>query len=1152
MGTISLRKYHKLVKLDKSCVSKLELEEFSSIFGVQKEFKSSLSCDFEISCQVKDILVHKSNKENVVIPSLSPWLKQVRRYETLVGTKSPSPTHCREDLFFENEASKEYKQLLHNWLEDDKLDDDTQTQVSQNVLPRKADEEEKTSQNLSQEMVDVLNFWQSEVGKSDFSSTQNNESEDEGSDSDGSQFVEAVRNSWITMSQPASLFTADETEAFVVEQKKNKKRKKFVPEIEQIHERPFFSKKNDFLRNQKSTRLQTTSIVREGDTYFMPPKYKKTLPDPNGQIKTEKTNPRRLKEKDVGFLPTQDFVSSHGSFAIDAQEAFRSEQNFLWRVLVFELFARSQNGQMPNVFKDPILALAMRIVDIKSNEVAKDERQTFVVGQNVNSEYDLLTKFGKYVEEKDPDFILSYEMQKHGLGYILRRAERVGIKNYYRKLSRAVFGQQDRRHLNDSWGATTQSEFWLTGRYILNLWRIVRKNVTLRIYTLENVYQELLKKPLPYYSPSTIQMWFNRKEDIHQVIEHLFRRIEGVYSILDHLDLLIRTSEMSRFIGCDFHSTLTRGSQYRVESILIRICKAKGFLCPSASKEQVKGQPALEEIALTLEPKSRHYVDPVAVFDFRSLYPSVIIAYNLCFSTFVGKLRNRRSSKGCFYEQLGFVNPYTYLSREEINILWDADGLYITPTGSVFVSKSIREGILPAMLKEILETRIKVKYAMKGFHKNKNKLSAALYRVLDARQYALKMIANVTYGFTAASFSGRMPCAELADTIVRLSRESLQKCIDTIMLKKLPRWKTFEVVYGDTDSLFVLMKYKTMSEAFLFSEDIAETLSVFFPPPMKLQFEKVYEQCFLLAKKRYIGAIFESKREWEKYKEHSIKLKLEAKGVEIIRRDNCRLVSVMMEKLCLVLFAKKDISLVQEEFQDYVRKMFHGEIPVMEFVISSKVRLLFNLRTQKVQSMYKAELPPPSAIVALKELTKDRNNYPLYKSRVPYVVISDLESTRLADKVEYPKFDSKVNFVYYMEHIILPSLARIFDIVGADVYIWWQSRRNLPQTIPMALNTVEHRTTRIFKYLLSSTCSLCRKPTNEEVCTGCLPKNSDIKRRQAVRYALQLKKSTLENEYLRFYKFCNTFCAVRYGTLCSNSDCTIYYRRKSSENQVAW
>lgn len=72
----------------------------------------------------------------------------------------------------------------------------------------------------------------------------------------------------------------------------------------------------------------------------------------------------------------------------------------------------------------------------------------------------------------------------------------------------------------------------------------------------------------------------------------------------------------------------------------------------------------------------------------------------------------------------------------------------------------------------------------------------ALGKMLDARQLGLKMITNVTYGYTAASFSGRMPCVEIADSIVQKGRETLERAIQ--LVNSTPEWRA-RVVYGDTD-----------------------------------------------------------------------------------------------------------------------------------------------------------------------------------------------------------------------------------------------------------------------------------------------------------------------------------------------------------------
>lgn len=74
------------------------------------------------------------------------------------------------------------------------------------------------------------------------------------------------------------------------------------------------------------------------------------------------------------------------------------------------------------------------------------------------------------------------------------------------------------------------------------------------------------------------------------------------------------------------------------------------------------------------------------------------------------------------------------------------------------------------MLSELLDTRVMVKSSMKLIKSDK-----ALTRVYNARQLGLKLLANVTYGYTSATFSGRMPCAEIADAIVQTGRETLEK-----------------------------------------------------------------------------------------------------------------------------------------------------------------------------------------------------------------------------------------------------------------------------------------------------------------------------------------------------------------------------------------
>jgi DNA polymerase zeta len=93
----------------------------------------------------------------------------------------------------------------------------------------------------------------------------------------------------------------------------------------------------------------------------------------------------------------------------------------------------------------------------------------------------------------------------------------------------------------------------------------------------------------------------------------------------------------------------------------------------------------------------------------------------------------------------------------------------------VFVKPVVRRAVLAKMLNEILDTRVMVKNSM-GI----DRMDRSFIKLQNNRQLALKYIANVTYGYTSASFSGRMPCAEIADSIVQTGRETLERVLVSI------------------------------------------------------------------------------------------------------------------------------------------------------------------------------------------------------------------------------------------------------------------------------------------------------------------------------------------------------------------------------------
>lgn len=85
---------------------------------------------------------------------------------------------------------------------------------------------------------------------------------------------------------------------------------------------------------------------------------------------------------------------------------------------------------------------------------------------------------------------------------------------------------------------------------------------------------------------------------------------------------------------------------------MFRIAKPESYLLLSPTREQVAGQNATQALALIDDPKSQFYTSPVVVLDFQSLYPSIMIAYNYCYSTCLGRVDGEGEQK------LGTVTDY--------------------------------------------------------------------------------------------------------------------------------------------------------------------------------------------------------------------------------------------------------------------------------------------------------------------------------------------------------------------------------------------------------------------------------------------------------------------------------------------------------------
>lgn len=747
-----------------------------------------------------------------------------------------------------------------------------------------------------------------------------------------------------------------------------------------------------------------------------------------------------------------------------------------------------------------------------------------------STELDAMVRMVEVVRNRDPDILTGYEVHGSSWGYLIERARHKYDYNLCDEFSRMKSQSHGRFGKDaDRWGFNTTSTIRVTGRHMINIWRAMRGELNLLQYTMENVVWHLLHRRIPHYTHSTLTNWYTsgRQRDLAKCLRYYTTRTKMDIQILEENELIPRTSEQARLLGVDFFSVFSRGSQFKVESIMFRIAKPENFVLVSPSRKQVGGQNALECLPLVMEPQSAFYNSPLLVLDFQSLYPSVMIAYNYCYSTFLGRIVNWRGTN-----KMGF----TEYRRQEKLLELLKDYINIAPNGMMYTKVEVRKSLLAKMLTEILETRVMVKSGMKQDRDDKT-----LQQLLNNRQLALKLLANVTYGYTSASFSGRMPCSEIADSIVQTGRETLERAIAYI--HSVEKWGA-EVVYGDTDSLFIYLKGRTKDQAFDIGNEISKAITDMNPRPIKLKFEKVYYPCVLLAKKRYVGFKYESRDQ--------VKPDFDAKGIETVRRDGTPAEQKIEEKALKLLFETADLSQIKEYFQTQCDKIMRGQVSVQDFCFAREVKL---------GSYSDKGPPPPGALISTRKMLEDARAEPQYGERVPYVVISGAPGARLIDRCVAPEDllnndHCTLDAEYYITKNLIPPLERIFNLVGANVRQWYDEMpkvQRIRRITDGAANGAKKKFT-LESYLRSASCVVCgtkikissgpaaAAAANENAMPLCSRCKRDV---PGSMLKLQTRLNLEEKKYMEVVKVCQSCAALSPldEVPCDSKDCPVMYSR---------
>ncbi|XP_068192872.1 DNA polymerase delta catalytic subunit [Antennarius striatus] len=779
------------------------------------------------------------------------------------------------------------------------------------------------------------------------------------------------------------------------------------------------------------------------------------------------------------------------------------------RVLSFDIECAGRKGIFPEADKDPVIQIASMVQRQGETEpfirtVFTLQSCTSIVGSQIlcfTQEKQLLQSWAEFLRTVDPDIITGYNIQNFDFPYLLNRAAalKVDLFPYLGRVQGIKSVLRDVNFQSKQMGRRENKTINMEGRIQFDLLQVLLRDYKLRSYTLNAVSFHFLQE---------------QKEDVqHSIITDLqngneqTRRRLAVYCLKDaylplrllqKLMCVINYMEMARVTGVPLTYLLSRGQQIKVVSQLLRQAMKQDLVMPVVKTEGGEDYTG----ATVIEPEKGYYSLPIATLDFSSLYPSIMMAHNLCYTTLLQRGSDERQS----------------LSSQDF---------IKTPTGDMFVKSSVRKGLLPEILENLLSARKRAKAELK------KETDPFKRQVLDGRQLALKISANSVYGFTGAQV-GKLPCLEISQSVTGFGRqmiETTKQLVESKYTISNGYQADAKVIYGDTDSVMVKLGVATVKEAMDIGKEAAEWVSSHFVSPIKLEFEKVYYPYLLINKKRYAGLYFSSSPDTHD--------KMDCKGIETVRRDNCPLVANLINTCLQKILIDRDPQGAVDHAKEVISDLLCNRIDISQLVITKELT-----RTAQEYAGKQAHVE-----LAERMRKRDAGSAPNLGDRVPYVIIKAAKGAAAYMKSEDPIYVLEntipIDTQYYLEQQLSKPLLRIFEpILGeskAESVLLKGDHTRCKTVLTSKVGGLMAFAQR------RSTCIGCKAvlKTDGAVCDFCKKKESELYQKEI--YHL----NTLEERFSRLWTQCQR-CqgSLHEDVLCTSRDCPIFYMRKKVQKDL--
>jgi len=677
-------------------------------------------------------------------------------------------------------------------------------------------------------------------------------------------------------------------------------------------------------------------------------------------------------------------------------------------VASFDIECNSSTGKFPdpNVPDDACFQIAVSLCKFGSDEPYEKVCLCYkkTDGPDVvsfDTEKEMLLAFKKYMNEKDIDILTGWNIFGFDLEYIYKRAAMVGCGiDFYQlgKLKDTECHLVMKKLSSSALGDNFLKLLPMSGRFVFDMFHEVKKGYKLDSYSLNNVSKLYLGDQKIDMAPKEMFARFveGDPKKLYEVAEYCIKDTLLPHKLMKKMCILLNLVEMAKATWVPLSFLVERGQQIKVFSQLSKKARELGYMVPtikygSLPEEQYEG-------ATVLEAQKGAYYTPITALDFEALYPSIMMAHNLCYSTYVMDERRYGKIPGITYETFNIGNK-TYKFAQDV------------------------PSLLPAILMELKQFRKKAKRDMAA-------ATGYMKEVYNGKQLAYKVSMNSVYGFTGAG-KGILPCVPIASTTTCRGRGMIEET-KTYVEANFPGAK---VRYGDTDSVMVEFDVGDRKgvEAIEYSWEIgeraAEECSALFKKPNNLELEKVYWPYFLYSKKRYAAKL------WTKGKDDQMHMDyIDVKGLQLVRRDNTPHMREVCKELLDVVLTSGDPGPPKELARDRANELLSGGISHDKLILSQSLSDSYKVggKSVSINSPESIHINQAHVQVVNKMRQRKPGSEPQSGDRVPYLLTkTDNSKAKAFEKSEDPKYVEEhnipVDYHYYFVNKFLNPVCDLLD-----------------------------------------------------------------------------------------------------------------------------